>query len=104
MTAPPRPLRVAVVSRAAAPLHGVGGLERSVGDLTRHLAARGVAVTLITPPARPHHAPAAAAAAAETGITLAPVPYRTFPFANRPGTTILDRSTAYLVFGQRAGR
>ena len=32
------------------PLHGVGGLERSVRDLVRHLAARDVDVTLITPP------------------------------------------------------
>ena len=33
------------------PLHGVGGLERSVHDLVRHLAARDVDVTLIVPPA-----------------------------------------------------
>jgi glycosyltransferase involved in cell wall biosynthesis len=33
-----------------------------------------------------------------------PVPYTTFPFANRRGTTILDRSTAYPLFGLRAGR
>jgi glycosyltransferase involved in cell wall biosynthesis len=32
------------------------------------------------------------------------VNYVTFPYANRRGTTILDRSTAYLVYGQRAGR
>ena len=32
------------------------------------------------------------------------VPYRTFPFAGRRGTTILDRSTAYPLFGERAGR
>jgi len=99
-----RQLRVAVVARAAAPLHGVGGLERSVGDLTRHLATRGVSVTLITPPPRDEARAAAAAFAAETGITLAPVPYRTFPLANRRGTTVLDRSTSYLVFGHHAGR
>ena len=34
------PMRVAVVARAVMPLHGVGGLERSVHDLVRHLAAR----------------------------------------------------------------
>ncbi len=45
-----RPLSVAVVARAVMPLHGVGGLERSVHDLVRHLAARGVEVTLIVPP------------------------------------------------------
>ena len=32
------------------------------------------------------------------------VPYRTFPFAGRRGTTVLDRSTAYPLFGERAGR
>ena len=37
-------------------------------------------------------------------FTMRPVPYVTFPFANRPGTTILDRSTAYPMFGHRAGR
>ena len=31
-------------------------------------------------------------------------PYRTFPFAGRRGTTILDRNTAYPLFGWRAGR
>ena len=46
-----RPLRVAVVSRAVYPLHGLGGLERSVYDLVRHLAARGIQITLITRPA-----------------------------------------------------
>jgi glycosyltransferase involved in cell wall biosynthesis len=32
------------------------------------------------------------------------VPYTTFPLAGRRGTTVLDRSTAYPVFGWRAGR
>jgi glycosyltransferase involved in cell wall biosynthesis len=35
---------------------------------------------------------------------MRPVRYVTFPFASRKGTTILDRSTAYPVFGLRAGR
>jgi hypothetical protein len=48
----PARLRVAVVARAVAPLHGEGGLERSVHDLVRHLAARDVDVKLITPPGR----------------------------------------------------
>jgi len=43
-------MRVAVVSRAVMPLHGFGGLERATRDLVRHLAQRGVDVTLITPP------------------------------------------------------
>jgi len=81
----------------------VGGLERSVGDLTRHLAKHGVTVTLITPPPRPDSV-VHGEAVTLPGITLAPVPYRTFPLANRRGTTVIDRSTAYLLFGQRAGR
>ena len=32
------------------------------------------------------------------------VRYRTFPLAGRRGTTVLDRSTAYPLFGERAGR
>jgi glycosyltransferase involved in cell wall biosynthesis len=37
-------------------------------------------------------------------VTIRHVPYVTFPFANRRGTTVLDRSTAYPLFGWRAGR
>jgi glycosyltransferase involved in cell wall biosynthesis len=100
-----KPLRVAVVARAVMPLHGVGGLERSVRDLVRHLAARGVEVTLITPP--PPAAVRREAAAdpfASPRIVMRHVPYLTFPFANRRGTTIVDRSTSYLLYGYRAGR
>jgi glycosyltransferase involved in cell wall biosynthesis len=99
----PTPLRVAVVARAVMPLHGVGGLERSVHDLVRHLAAEDVEITLITPPPTdvrrypidPFSSPR---------IQIRHVSYLTFPLANRRGTTILDRSTAYPVFGWRAGR
>jgi glycosyltransferase involved in cell wall biosynthesis len=100
---PPTPLRVAVVARAVMPLHGVGGLERSVRDLVRHLARRGVRVTLITPPPTVE-APMTPADLLHPLIELVHVPYVTFPMANRRGTTILDRSSAYLLFGMRAGR
>jgi glycogen synthase len=91
--------RVAVVSRAVYPLHGHGGLERSVYDLVRFLTRVGVEVTLITrPPKHPD------STIAEAGITTQFVPYRTFPLAGRRGTTVLDRSTAYPLFGERAGR
>lgn len=96
-------LRVAVTARAVHPLHGFGGLERHVFDLVRHLAARGIVVTLVTPPpaeGRPRDAVEALAPHAR----LEHVPYTTFPLANRRGTTILDRDTAYPVFGWRAGR
>lgn len=86
------------------PLHGVGGLERSVRDLVRHLAARHVEVVLVTPPPREGAAGAHADPFSAPHIAVRHVPYVTFPFANRRGTTVIDRSTAYLVFGWRAGR
>lgn len=97
-------MRVAVVSRAVAPLHGAGGLERSVLDLVRYLAAHDVDVSLITrPPARPADAAWMPDGAARERVTMTFVPYRSFPFAGRRGTTLLDRVTAYPVFGMRAG-
>src|SRR5262245_29739793 len=99
-----RPLSVAVVARAVMPLHGVGGLERSVHDLVRHLAARGVNVTLIVPPAVHVHRPTTADPFASQNISIRHVGYLSFPLANRRGTTVLDRSTSYLLYGWRAGR
>jgi len=91
--------RVAVVARSVFPLHGLGGLERSVFDLVRYLARAGVRVTLITrTPQR------GSPALHEAGVDVKTVPYRTFPFAGRRGTTVIDRSTAYPLFGERAGR
>ncbi|MEP6914483.1 MAG: glycosyltransferase family 4 protein [Acidobacteriota bacterium] len=107
-----RRLRVAVVTRAVFPLHGLGGLERRVDDLVRDLAGADVEVTLIT--RTPAHHPLTAVGGGDAGEALAHqidarialrfVPYRTFPFAGRRGTTVLDRSTAYPLFGERAGR
>jgi glycogen synthase len=94
----PRPLRVAVVARSVFPLHGHGGLERHVYDLVRYLAGEGLDVTLIT------RTPAARAPEWDSRVTLVTVPYRTFPLAGRRGTTVIDRSTAYPLFGLRAGR
>jgi glycogen(starch) synthase len=98
------PRRVAVVARAVMGLHGLGGLERHVRDLVVHLAKRGVAVTLITPPPRSDRQAADAAWASSPLVTARHVPYVTFPGAGRRGTTVIDRSTAYPVFGYRAGR
>jgi glycogen(starch) synthase len=97
-----RPLRVAVLTRAVYPLHGYGGLERHVHDLVRHLARRDIAVTLVTRPATA----SAPDAVRDTfpGCSIVMVQYRTFPFAGRRGTTVLDRITAYPRFGLRAGR
>jgi glycogen(starch) synthase len=123
-----QPLRVAILARAVHRMHGYGGLERHVFDLVRHLLDRDVGVTLITRvparriattlraggpgPPRAAYGPGGDAATAslayevfgERGPRLRLVPYLTFPFAGRRGTTVIDRSTAYLLFGYRAGR
>lgn len=93
--------RIAVVTRAVFPLHGAGGLERSVYDLVRHLTMAGARITLITRPATSGDSDPARI---HPDVSLRLVPYQTFPFAGRRGTTILDRSTAYPLFGERAGR
>ena len=90
------PRHVAVVARSVYPIHGRGGLERSVYDLVRHLVERDVKVTLIT---RPGHPPDGESDL----LSVRFVPYRTFPGAGRRGTTVIDRSTAYPLFGMRAG-
>jgi glycogen(starch) synthase len=99
-------LRVAILARVVFPLHGYGGLQRHTYDLLQGLLDRGVEVSLITQPA--HRRAPDEAAANETfrrdGLTVISVPYYTFPFAGRRGTTILDRITAYPWFGLRAGR
>ena len=92
-------MKVVITTRAIYPLHGRGGLERSVYDLARHLDKAGVDTTVIT------RTPAASAGEATIGggVRTILVPYRTFPLAGRRGTTIGDRSTAYPLFGLRAG-
>jgi glycogen synthase len=96
------PLRVAVLARSVFPLHGFGGLERHVYDLVRALADRDVQVTLITrlPAAGQEWSPSSIHEAVRQDF----VPYHTFPLAGRRGTTVIDRSTAYPLFGIRAGR
>lgn len=98
---------MAITARAVAPWHGQGGLERHVADLVRHLASRGVEITLIVPPPAPAsnaNPVAMVDPAPAAGMRVLPVPYLTFPGAGRRGTTILDRDTAYPFFGWRAGR
>jgi glycosyltransferase involved in cell wall biosynthesis len=93
------PLRIAVLARSVFPLHGYGGLERHTGDLVRHLRSAGVRVELITrSPVEP-----ATGNLDDVADRVHVVPYRTFPFAGRRGTTVIDRSTAYPLFGLRAG-
>ena len=97
------PLRVVVTARSVFPLHGYGGLERHVYDLVRALAERDVRVTLLTRSTA--HAPdARKSSLIHPAVHTEFIPYRTFPMAGRRGTTVIDRSTAYPVFGLRAGR
>jgi glycogen synthase len=107
------PPRIAVLARAVQPLHGVGGLERHVYDLVRHLTRRGSPVTLVTRAPSLEGLSIDGASAADRAklfaverdrFTLITAPYVTFPGAGRRGTTIIDRSTAYPLFGWRAGR
>ena len=97
VTADRAPLRVAVVARAV-DAAARRRRPRAIGPRPR--AASGGA-------RRPRHArsrrrPSADASprpsirSPRRAFTLRHVPYLTFPFANRRGTTILDRSTAYL--------
>jgi glycogen(starch) synthase len=95
-------MKVALIARSVFPLHGYGGLERHVYDLARALAERHVEVTLITPPPAEDHE--FTPASIHPAITHDFVPYYTFPMAGRRGTTVLDRSTAYPIWGLRAGR
>ena len=104
---PDRPLRVAVVGQSISGLHGIGGLERALYELVRHHLADGWDVTLITRPADGEAADPEAwhAPSPRTRISrCAPCPTVTFPFAGRRGTTVADRSTAYPLFGYRAGQ
>ena len=95
-------MKVALIARSVFPIHGFGGLERHVYDLARALAERGASVTLITPP--PSRGREYSPDAIHPSVAAAFVPYHTFPLANRRGTTVLDRSTAYPLWGLRAGR
>ena len=97
----PKRLHVAVVARAVYPLHGMGGLERSVDELIHQLLAADVEITFITKP--PEHRVDTDAWLDRERLHTHFVPYRTFPYAGRRGTTVLDRITAYPMFGWRAG-
>jgi glycogen synthase len=105
--ADPSVLSVIVLGRSFYGLHGVGGLERHLYDLVRHHLAEGWRVTVVTrTPREPAGVDPARwrVIADHPGCDVHFVDYRTFPFAGRIGTTILDRSTAYPWFGRRAGR
>jgi glycosyltransferase involved in cell wall biosynthesis len=85
-------VRVALLSRAAHPLHAPGGLERAVYLLAKHLQALGVETVLYTRPAT------------RAGVfpgELVSVPYGALP-ALRHGR-VLDRTLHYPGFAERMG-
>ena len=88
-------------ARTCGSSHGYGGLERHVYDLARALGERDIDVTLITPPPGDR---TFTSDSIHLRVTADFIPYRTFPLANRRGTTVIDRSTAYPLWGLRAGR
>ena len=103
----PSTFGVVVLGRSFYGLHGVGGLERHLYDLVRHHLAEGWRVTVVTRTPREQGGvdPARWRVLSDhPAFDVRLVDYRTFPFAGRVGTTILDRSTAYPWFGRRAGR
>ena len=61
-------------------------------------------MTLIVPPPGPMRRKSGEDPFASPRIHLRHVRYLTFPLANRRGTTVLDRSSSYLLYGMRAGR
>ncbi|HET8627140.1 MAG TPA: glycosyltransferase family 4 protein [Thermomicrobiales bacterium] len=95
-----RPLHIAVVSRTVAPQHGHGGLERAAAHHLRHLARRGVRLTVFTQPPHPGAPPPEAFGGA---VTWREVPYRTAPLPLRRNG-IPDRLVHYGAFVRRAGR
>jgi glycosyltransferase involved in cell wall biosynthesis len=86
-------MRVALLTRAAWPLHDPGGMERAVHQLATHLRAQGAQTTLFTrPPARDAEFP---------GEVV------TVPYARLPGGAhgrVLDRTLNYPAFAERLGR
>jgi len=86
-------VRVALLSRAAYPLHSPGGLERAVYHLATHLQARGVETVLLTRPA--------------THDGRFPGEVMTFPYGRLPAVRhgrVLDRLIHYPPFAERLGR
>jgi len=90
-------MKVAVLSRVVYPLHGVGGFERHVGSMVRHLVRQGIDVALYT-------APAIHMGAGLDEVRVEYVPYRFIPWPRRSGFVIADRSTNYLLWSVRAAR
>jgi glycosyltransferase involved in cell wall biosynthesis len=85
-------MRIALLSRAAHPLHDPGGLERAVFHLAKHLQAQGAETVLLTRPA--------------TRPGLFPGEVITLPYGSTRGLAhgrVLDRTLHYPAFARRLG-
>jgi glycosyltransferase involved in cell wall biosynthesis len=84
-------VKVALLSRAAHPLHDPGGMERAVYLLAKHLQARGVETVLVTRPA--------------TRAGTFPGRVVTVPYADsgRGHGRVLSRTVHYPAFARRVG-
>ena len=89
-------MKVAIISRVAHPLHGVGGFERHVGAMVRYLVRNGADVTLYTSPSTSSNGEKLI-----EGAQVRFVPYRIVPWPRRSGFLIADRSTNYLAWSVR---
>jgi glycosyltransferase involved in cell wall biosynthesis len=94
-----RPLRIAVASRAVAPQHGFGGLERAVAHHLRALTRRGITVAVLTQPPDPAH-PAPTTYGGM--VSWHTVPYRRRALPLRPNS-IPDRLIHYPPFSRALG-
>ena len=85
-------MKIALLARAAHPLHEPGGMERAVYLQARHLRARGVETTLVTRPA--------------TRSGVFPGEVVTVPWGGSPllrHGRVLDRTLFYPAFARRVG-
>lgn len=93
------PLHIVVASRAVAPQHGFGGLERAVTHHLRALARRGVRLSVFTQPPHPDQPPPDTC---DGTITWHTVPYRRRQLPLRPNS-IPDRLIHYTPFARAIG-
>lgn len=93
-----RPLHIVVATRAAAPQHGYGGLERAVTAHIRALVRQGARVTVFTQPADASYpAPESFGGTVKWREVL----YRRYPLRRN---SIPDRLIHYAAFARRLGR
>ncbi len=93
-------LHVVIATRAVAPQHGYGGLERAVAHHVRHLARLGVRLTVFT---QPGYTGLPSPEDCGGRVTWREVPYRRWALPLRRNS-IPDRLLHYGAFARRIGR